>query len=283
VKSCPRLVSLTALFSSALIGTPPCFAQSELRGETALPVRLTVEPKALSAVSMKTLPQATCLLHPEGVAPTDPSLKLFADDQGMIHFHVRPAAESDQIAQFEVECDARGNHASFPLHLRSNSSPSEDMPAPARETKKERPGAYVRPALSQDEALHLDSEELARRGYPSRPDPEHAPGAFASWLRAVSHSSTLVPPRTVNDPEIRHYPPHFTDTSITACDVVSSPETCAYSGYTLLLPPITGINYDTVESSWYVPSIVGYETGRSASAFWVGLGGSHDWGYDVLW
>jgi hypothetical protein len=258
------LGTLLALIAFS-ISAPNSFAQSALSIETAQPTRLTAAPAVYSPITMRTLPEATCVLHAEGASDAEHSLKLFADDEGTVRFHVRPSVESDQPAQFQVDCAANGKITIFPLHLRSSSSPTQDMPAPAVETAKSRPGAFVRSALTNDDALHLATEELVMHGYPLRPDPEQAPKAFTSWLRAVTYPSTYIAPRSVANPELRHSP-------LPGATISATLNNNAFSGYEL--HPID-VTLDAVLGTWFVPAISGYEFNKATySALWVGLTGA---------
>ena len=62
---CIRIAPLAAVIASLLIGVPSGIAQSEPSNLNPA-VRLTVSPNTSSFVSMKTLPQAICVLHAEG-------------------------------------------------------------------------------------------------------------------------------------------------------------------------------------------------------------------------
>jgi hypothetical protein len=262
---CIRIAPLAAVLASLLIGVPSGIAQSEPTNTNA-PVRLTVAPNTLSVVSMKTLPQATCMLHAEG--STDQSFKVFADDEGMIRFHVNPSIESDQTARFAVDCSAAGKSSTFPLELRSNSLPTADMPAPTADVITARPGEAIRPALTKAEAMNLSGEEIAKRGYPIRPDAQQAPAGYATWLKAVTKPSRLVSSRQVARPELKHVPP------VKASNFETSSN---WSGFELR--GSTG-TYDLVEGEWYVPTVY-YETNaHTYSAYWIGLDGD---GTSDLW
>jgi hypothetical protein len=163
-----RFVSLAALLVSVLMSMPQSFAQSKVAIETARPMGLTVAPAVPSPISMTTVPQAVCVLHAEN-ADRDGSLTLFADRS--LSGPCSGGIRSSGALFGRLRC--RGGKVSrFPLQLRANSCPTSDMPAPPAEVKSSRPGAFVRPALSNEDALYLSPEELARRGYPPRPDPE---------------------------------------------------------------------------------------------------------------
>jgi hypothetical protein len=260
-----RIAPLAAVLASLLIGVPSGIAQSEPTNANPA-VRLTVTPNKLSVITMKTLPQATCALHAEGT--TDQSFKVFADDEGTIRFHVNPSAELDQAARFAVDCSAFGKSSTFPLELRPNSAPTADMPAPAADLNLARPGEEIRPALTKEEAISLSGDEIAKRGYPIRPDSKQAPSAFATWLKAVTQPSRLVSSRQVARPDLRHVK------QVTASNFETSSN---WSGFELR--GSTG-SYDLVEGEWYVPTVY-YETNaHTYSAYWVGLDGD---GTSDLW
>ena len=256
------LGTLMALIASVLISASEGFAQHGLSIQTAQPVRLTVAPKVSTPIAMKTLPEATCVLHANGASDAQHSLKLFADDEGVVRFHIRPSGESDQSARFDVDCAADGKISIFPLRLRPSSSPTAEMPAPPAEVAKSRPGALIRPALTEDDAMHLPAEELAQRGYPMRPDPDKAPEAFATWLKAVTSPSRFVSPRLVPHPEVTHSLRQITN---------GFENTNNWSGFELRGG---GNSYDWVMGEWYVPSVYNPEPNQTDySAFWIGLDG----------
>ena len=65
-------------------------------------------------------------------------------------------------------------------------------------------GASVLQALSKEDALHLSDEELLRRGYGRRPNPEEAPESFKDWRRTFSTPLTIVEPTMLSNPDISH-------------------------------------------------------------------------------
>lgn len=253
-----RLATLIVLIAESMIGAPAGFAQNGLSIRTAQPTRLTVAPNVSSPIAMKTLPNATCVLHTEGASDDGHRLKLFADDDGMILFHVNPEGESEEAVHFEVDCAADGKISIFPLHLRFSSAATADVPPPSAEIRKLRPGSFVRPALSNDEALNLSTEELVRRNYPIRPDPTKEPAAFDAWLKAVTIPSGLVFPRAIANPEITHGPA----TSFN------------WSGFALTSPG----PFSAVTGTWAVPNawgppFLGCNPTQTYSALWIGLDG----------
>ncbi len=244
------MVLIAALFMSALVGS----AQNGISIQTAKPIRLTVAPGVSSPVAMKTLPEAACLLHTEGAADTERPLKLFADDEGIVRFDVNPAEEFDQIVRFQIDCVSDGKTIRFPLELRPRFSPTPDMPAPVADVATVRAGARVRPALTEDDALHLPSDELVRRGYPMRPDLTQEHKSFALWLKAVTQPSRFVSSRLVARSDVAH----------------STATSYNWSGFALNSPG----QFAAVWGDWSVPGIVWeFKAGHTYSALWVGLDG----------
>jgi hypothetical protein len=235
-------------------------SNTAVRRATARPVRLTVAPNGQSPIAMATLPNAVCSLHLEG--ETTRSIKLFADEEGIVRFHAGGSAEANLATQFVLDCAADGATQSFPLELRPNSVPTEDMPAPAQEVRKPRPGAFVQPALTGSEAASLSAEELATRGYPRRPDREDSK-ARATWLKAVTQPMTFVPAKQVANPEITH-----------GARCCGQPYASNWSGFQLQGPTNQSSSYALVTGTWNVPAVTGAPNGPVAySAFWIGLDG----------
>ena len=254
--------SCVALVGSLLVGAPRGIAQESEA------LRLTVAPNAASTITMKTLPKATCVLHLQGDTAPEHSFKTFADDDGNLHFQVKPSAEQDQVAEFSADCKSDTKSGSFALDLRSSAVPTADMPAPVVPVRKAQPGDVIRPALSKSDAMNLSDDELAKRGYPIRPKQAQAADAFATWLKAVTRPARMVNSRQVARPELTHVKPP------TASNFES---TSNWSGYEL-----RGYNgtYDAVMGEWYVPTVY-YETNaHTYSAYWIGIDGD---GTSDLW
>ena len=135
------------------------------------------------------------------------------------------------------------------------------MPAP--EIPKPHRVASVRSALSEHDILHLSDEELQKRGYPPRPNPEQAANAFNAWRKAVSMPVTVVKPQTISDPEIFHG----------SAKIVNGPAySDNWSGFELRG---TG-PYSIVVGTWHVPDVATQRnTGMAYSSFWVGIDGDN--------
>ena len=85
--------------------------------ESKAPIRHTVRPGVSSPIFLQTVSGATC--HLRRVDDVDPTrgLKLFADDEEIICFHVRPSVEAEVIAKFVIECEADAKISHYPLEL----------------------------------------------------------------------------------------------------------------------------------------------------------------------
>jgi hypothetical protein len=244
------------------------------RSENGEPSHLkyTVRPGIHTQIAVKMLPGAACRIYGEHDDNPERRLKAYADQEGIVRFHVQPSEESDKSAALVVECLKGREVYRKRVHLRPSFEPNADMSAPPKELPLAcRPGARVRPGLSFDEAIHLTNKEALARGYPFRPDPESSPNAFNVWLRAVSAPAVQIEPHPVSNPEICHgkAKQHGPATSSN------------WSGFELLrwlsLRGNTlrrGEPYDWVAGTWIVPAVTGQNGGRRTySALWVGLDG----------
>lgn len=258
-KILPALATLTFVAASSLAQTPA----TALPTQMAHTLRLTVAPKTPTSISVQTLPKGTCTLHAAGTNDASQSLTLFADDNGAVRFHVvAPDTQSDQSAQFQIDCQADGKVSSFPLAFRPNSSPTPDMPSPSSVTAAPIPGSHIRPALTADTAVQLSAEDLKKGEYPPRPDAAQSPDAFAHWLKAVTKPATYVPARLVSNPAVSHKAPQVT---------AGPSNSSNWSGFQL-----RGSNktFDTVFGEWTVPPIALANDNATYSAFWIGIDGA---------
>jgi Peptidase A4 family len=237
------------------------------------PTRYTIKPGRFSQITLKTLPDAVCTLRSGN--ETDPArcMKLYADDEGLIQFDVRPSDQHRQTVKFVVECEAKGQLTKYPLELRPHSEATEEMPLPEQlNPKKRRKGAKVRPALSWEASLRLTDKELAKKGYPLRPDQQAAPVAFNAWRKVVSTPSTLVEARSVARPDISHARKAMRRTKVRhgrlPGAVIESSNN--WSGFEL---SATAGTFDWVSGMWHVPSVSGESNTITFSSYWVGLDG----------
>ena len=280
-----------ALSVSLLIGAPQGFPQQSGDSTSRGPVRFTVAPNTSSRIAMKTLPKATCVVHATSDSAAEHSFKALADDDGMIHFHVAPSAESEQVAHFAVDCTAAHQSVTFDLELRPNSVPTDDMPAPVAEVRAPQATDVIRPALANADAVSLSGGELLKRGYPVRPDAGQAPAAFATWLKAVTKPSRFVNPRQVQRAEVQAGVAAPTgglmNAPVGGGGNVTGPTTTMitssnWSGFVLENPNVT---YDLVAGEWYVPAVSPETNAHVYSNLWIGLDGwgTNSTGYWDLW
>ncbi len=263
------LLVLTTAFLVAI-----SFAQDIGPVVTAPPLRLTVWPGISTLIYVKTLPNAACALYTNGLNDVQHTLQLYADQEGTIHFNAQPPLfEFDSLRGLlpdvvDVLLQCKGDSATvttYPIELRASFSRSIDFPAPSPLPK---PEGMIRPAL-RGAQLSLSNQELLEAGYPMRPDPKQAPGAYASWLRAVSEPVTLVSPETVPLPG-------FIDSPTT------QQSTSNWSGFELDPSNVTTTTasgpqpdpYDWVTGTWIVPSVTGEPIWLTNSVLWIGLDGA---------
>ncbi|HEY7414859.1 MAG TPA: G1 family glutamic endopeptidase, partial [Ktedonobacteraceae bacterium] len=226
---------------------------------------------------MKTLPGAVCTLHEENESDPAHSLKLFADQKGIIHFHVSSSVEYVSLAKVVIDCDVNGNITRFPLELRVSFQPTFDMPVTIEMPRAESGSVTVLPALTEDDMLQLSRKELLRRGYPPSPNPEkQKQWAVDSWLRAFSIPLTFVEPKTIAYTHLSQGPGAIAH-EFGLKQVVSD----NWSGFML----IRGGPYCVVTGRWTVPSVYSAENridGEAQASIWVGLDGWDDFGLPAL-
>jgi hypothetical protein len=240
----------------------------------AAPRRYTVAPHIHTAVTIRTLPHAVCCVHAEADSDPKHSLKVYADGEGVVRFHIQPSSATHDIARLEVDCTADDKLVRYPLHLRVSLVPSVEMPSPPVEKPlARRHDGLVRPALSYDEAMRLTDEEALARELPMRPNPDEVPKAFNAWLRCVSMQGYRIEPHLVSNPDVTHgkRKQHAPANSSNWC------------GFELLRSPVVspaiggGIGlsepYDWVAGTWHVPFVTSEPGTRTFSALWVGLDG----------
>lgn len=252
------------LFIQILLVTA-CLSQTGEDGNAAPLMRVTVVPASETPIWVKTSPNAKCTLHPDGLNDAKHSLHLYADEDGMVRFHTRSAAESDTHAKLVLRCQAGGITTIHPIELRAAFAPTSDMPAPVVPTQR---AGIPRPAFTGD-PMAPSNDELLRMGYPPRPDPQKAPQAYASWLRMISKPATFIPPQMV------------------ASNSIAGPTAqlnySTWSGFELRLCLNRSLEcslandtspYWWITGQWYVPSVTGECCNTATySALWIGLDG----------
>jgi hypothetical protein len=246
----------------------PCLAQNAERAHIAgAQVRQTVTPGKMSVISVNSLPNAVCTLRAQDDSGAVRTLKLYADDEGEVRFHVRPSAETDNPPNLKLSCEANERVMEHGIELRANATA-------AASTRRMRQAGRVRPALTGDPMLP-SQEELLSRGYPMRPDPEHTPEGYATWLRIVTSEATEIEPRIVTRPGF-----HGGPTQIRPVTLPSAKNSLNWSGFVLYRDPsISLLNanspqpYVFASGEWYVPSVAGEQGIQDHSVLWVGMDG----------
>ena len=243
--------------------------------EIAAPRCYTVAPRIHTPVAIRTLlPHALCCVHAEADSEPKHSLKVYADAEGVVRFHIQPSSATHDIARLEVDYAANGRLVRYPLRLRVSLEPTAEMPSPPVEKPlPRRDNVLMRPGLSFDEAMHLTDEEALARGYPLRPNPDEVPKAFNAWLRCVSMPGYRIEPHLVSNPDVTHgkRKQHAPANSSNWCgfELLRSPvlSPTIGGGITLSEP------YDWVTGTWHVPFVTGEPGIKTYSALWVGLDG----------
>jgi hypothetical protein len=164
----------------------------------------------------------------------------------------------------QLDCTAGNEVTRYPLHLRASSSATADMPAP--QTVMPTPkGSQVLPALREEQARQLSDNDLARLGYPARPDAvASSPDRYAKWLDMVSQPITILPSHQVSRSDISHHPGGVQAGT-------SNIDSNNWSGF---MAQGSERTYMEVSAMWSVPEIVGALSDNvTYSAFWVGLDG----------
>jgi len=246
----------------------PCLAQNAGHARLAgAAVRQTVAPGKMSLIAVNSLPNAVCTLRAQDDSGAVRTLKLYADDDGEVRFHVRPSAETDNAPNLQLSCEANDKVMVHGVELRAGTA-ADTVAA------RVRPKGRVRPALTGD--LMLPSqEELLSRGYPMRPDPEQMPEAYATWVRMVTSEATEIAPRTVARPDFHAGPTH-----IGPIMRPNAQNSTTWSGFALYRDPSISLltanspkPYVSVSGEWYVPSVTGEIGIQDHSVLWVGMDG----------
>jgi hypothetical protein len=235
--------------------------------ETAPAVRYTIPAGRATPIVWQSAANAECILGPDPGAKD--GLRLYADEDGVVRFFVRPVASGDKPVKLVMRCKVRDQEMLHPFEFRVSDKPSNDFPAPPRPVSWKPKGAFVRPALTPEEALHLSDEELRKRGLSIRPDPETAPEAFLAWRRVALTPMTFVKPRSVPRPDIVRVRPK----KLKNLDAPTQESTFNWSGFELRSGGGQPKPYDYVMGQWNVPALVGSERGNSSSLMWIGLDG----------
>ncbi len=214
----------------------------------------TITPNAETAIVLKTLPGAACDLRSSDTSDTR-SIRFYANGDGYVKIHAN--AREGIESRVQLDCSAKGQSISYPLHLLASSTPTSDMPAP--QSKMPLPkGSKIRPALTEAQAQSMTDQQLDKLGYPARPDVLDSPDKYAKWLERVSKSMTILP------------------TQLVATNVTATPASYTSNNWSgLEAHTKTTHQYSAVTATWDVPVIVlaSSDGNTDYSSFWVGLDG----------
>jgi hypothetical protein len=216
-----------------------------------------------STASIQTLPNASCTLR--ATAGASESLTVFSDDDGIARLHLRQVDLSVSEGELTLVCiDDAGTRLTRTIDVRVDDAAVSQAPAPYLKTGK--------PTLAvlDVDPMSIDSDEVLARGYPPRPDPNQAPGQYASWLAFVSSGATQITPHLIVDPSREHGPARITRT----LDGAGSSNN--WSGY-VITTPATASKYAWIYGEWNVPRAYAESGFYSSdhSTMWVGIDG---WG-----
>jgi hypothetical protein len=240
---------------------------NEPRGGTAQRTEWNLAPGVETMVVVRALPKSTCYLH--HVQAGEQIFQLEADDLGVVRFHVT-APPGGRTTELRLEC--HGEHGERHDHAVVLSCDPHAMPTVAPEAEKI---GRRRPALTGD-PLAVSPEELARGGYPERPDPAKSPVRYANWLRQVSSEFTVVEPRLAPRPRRPGVQKAFTPGEPPSGGVsgdinqTSAANSGIWSGAYLTRP---NGSFTAIMADWIVPAVV-YLVGAPTEAdavIWVGL------------
>jgi hypothetical protein len=234
-------------------------------------IRATVPPEQETLVAFETFPNAVCTLTGPNKTGRVGTHKFYANEAGIVRFHVTPPTDSNQTFNVTLPCVAGSQSEFIPVVLRASSTPTGDMPAPHIDFADRALQALgtPRPALAGDPTT-IPQEELLSMGYPPRPDPVKEPHHYDLWLRLASLPVTIIRPKL--PPQTRHEPfrtvmnrdswAGYSVGSTFACDIYFS---CSF--------------FTSIFADWWVPRVWTPSTGTEGiTGVWVGLDGakSHD-------
>jgi len=203
-------------------------------------------------VSVRTFADATCMLSPDGDAGADKTLLLHADANEMVSFQFSPDA-AGVATTLVLNCeDATSAVHSYTVELQASTA-TPVLTAPT-------PKGQLRPALTGDPTTPTNNE-LVAAGYPPRPDPDHAPREYQSWIDDVSRPMIRVSSKLAKHP--RRVP--VASGACTGGWCIAN-----WAGY--VVPDHAP--YLAAQGNWTVFSISAERSGKSDEVVaWVGLGG----------
>ena len=230
---------------------------AELRPAAAAPaaVTITVSRSAETAAFFTTVPKAHCLIGDAAARP----MPVDADDAGTVRMHARTSPSASPIIHLAAACDAAGRHYVVPINVRSVGGVVRNaMPRPVTDPAFHLPTGF--------DPAYAGSAELARYGFPPRPDRLTSPGAYAQWLRGVEGGAARVAPTGVRTDR----------TGALANEVRVKPDAAGKQYNTANWSGIVATNVvtDELEGTWTVPVVqITQSDSPGYSSMWIGIDG----------
>ncbi len=211
-----------------------------------------------STASLRTLPNASCLLHISG-EPDDAThqLQLWSDDEGVVRVHLQVSDSGVGQGELLLDCqDVTGATLSHTIEVVADDSAQPQAPAPYVVT-----GKPTLPILDVD-PMSLSDDEIAARHYPPRPNPADSANedGYSSWLALVTSGPTFITPNLLEDQGTSH------STSQNTSNI--------WSGYAIT-SAASAPEYAWIYGEWTVPRAYSESTfaAYDVSTLWVGLDG----------
>jgi hypothetical protein len=237
--------SPTIVIAVLLMG---CGAENDNTTPALAPSLSITPPSQELLVEVK--PNVQCTIYPN-VDDLSIHHVLEADSQGLVRFHFRASAPKADDSLGFLDCQNSVGSVSR-QELKFAAVIAEQQTLRAKEAAK-MAAWRVRLPLTGD-LQHLPQSDLARRGFPLRPDSTQDPKAYAEWLRDVSQPAIEAPvslrPRSGSF--------HAAQTS------------SVWAAVEIMQP---GSKYDLVSGTWIVPSVTNDFYWVQESSLWVGLDG----------
>jgi hypothetical protein len=213
-----------------------------------------------STLSLRTLPNATCFLHPLG-EPADihSDLRAYADDTGIVRLHAVDTQGLIQSASLALDCtDDQGHAIAHQIDVSAADGVRAQAPAEYAPAVRQ-----LAPALDVD-PMSLSADEIAARGYPPRPDQAQAPEHYKNWLSLLQSRPTVIKPHLVTDPTRTHG----------RVTTNGSGTSNNWSGY-VIYTPSSASPYAEVYGDFVVPKVTAQSGfwNMHYSSFWVGIDG----------
>jgi FG-GAP-like repeat len=228
----------------------------------ALSHRIAIRPGGKASASIQTIPDAVCELRRADRSPSASDMQLVSDNDGVVRIefqHVQ--SEVKQIDLFMDCSNDTGHKARHAISVVVDESAQEQPPVPIQRGGKKR-----LPVLDGD-PMSYSREEIARRGYPPRPDPHESPGAYATWVRLITSGPTMV----------EQHPRRMRSASA-SCNNINAREQYTWSGAVINLDGGQQI-IGAASGEFTVPTVAFADAGEDASSgnpevadIWVGIG-----------